>query len=81
MNKDLPEKKENESQDSQTNDDFLSEWSNIDATSIYRKGSELEKPVNKNELNKIVNETNSFLKIGLGMLIFVLIIIFISRYL
>lgn len=85
MKKVLPETKETEipeaeAQDSQVNDDFLSEWSNIDATSIYRKGTESEKPADKTELNQIVKETNNFFKIGIGMFIFVFIIILITKY-
>lgn len=74
MKKDLPEKQDDETPES------LSNWSNIDATSIYRAGNESKNPADQPQLNQIVKETNSFLKIGLVMLIIAFIIIFVSSY-
>ena len=73
MKKDLPENQEHDDEQ-----EIFPDWSNIDATSIYRAGNEVKGPTKKNDLNQIVKETNSFFKISIVMLIIVFAIIFIS---
>ena len=80
MQKDINKEKKSQAQDGPVDDNFLSEWSNIDATSIYRVGSAPENPMDKTELKQIVKETNSFFKIGIVMFVLVFLIIFILRY-
>lgn len=79
MKKDLPEKEESQIEEA-PEDNLFSEWSNMDATSIYRAGSESKTPTNQVELNQIVKETKVFFKIAIVMLIIVFIVIFISSY-
>lgn len=73
--------KKDETEESLPNDEITSAWSNIDATSIYRSGSDSKNPVDKGQLNQIVIETKSFFKIGTVMLVIVVIIFFILSYL
>ena len=74
MKKDLPDNQDDETPET------LSNWSNIDATSIYRAGNESKDPAYKPQLNQIVKDTNSFFKISIVMLIIAFIIIFVSSY-
>lgn len=78
MKKELPENKEerNEGQ----NEEIFPDWSNIDATSIYRAGSAQPNSMEKPELDKLVKETNNFFKIGIIMLIVFFVVIIVSSY-
>ena len=85
MNNDIKADKENKMTDAETevtseNKELFSDWSNIDATSIYRVGSESNKTVGKAELKQSIKETKSFLKIVIAMIIIITIIIIISSY-
>ena len=86
MNKNLPKNEENEiknpiPEETSENTDLFSDWSNLDAASIYRVGSESKKPVNEAGLNQSIKETKSFLKIATAMIIVVFIIlIIVSSY-
>ncbi|MEA9356200.1 hypothetical protein SHI21_08305 [Bacteriovorax sp. PP10] len=73
MKKELPENEEVESKE------IFPDWSNIDATSIYRAGSD-QPSAEQPELNKLVKETNNFFKIGIIMLIILFAVIIVSSY-
>lgn len=74
MKKELPENEETKSEE------IFPDWSNIDATSIYRAGSEQPSSTEKPELDKLVKETNNFFKIGIIMLIVLFVVIIVSSY-
>jgi hypothetical protein len=74
VKKELPENEEGE------NEEVFPDWSNIDATSIYRAGSDQPVSTEKPELDKLVKETNNFFKIGIIMLIILFVVIIVSSY-
>lgn len=74
MKKELPENEDVQ------NEEMVSEWSNIDATSIYRTGSAQPDSTEKPELDKLVKETNNFFKIGIIMLAVLFVVIIVSSY-
>lgn len=62
------------------NKEIFPDWSNIDATSIYRAGSAQPNSTKKPELNKLIKETNNFFKVGLIILIIFFVVIIVSSY-
>ncbi len=80
MKKDLPDTTKENQESENENHEVFPDWSNIDATSIYRAGSPDPKSTEKPELDNLVKETNNFFKIGIIMLIIFFIVIIVSSY-
>lgn len=77
MKKDIPEEQDLEVTEEHNE---IPDWSNIDATSIYRAGNSPSSHDKKPELNQLVKETNNFFKMFVVFLIIFAVIIAVSSY-